>query len=157
MACFIRVHNVHLQAIQNLKLRWFVYLEEDISCELQYVGSTQSMPQIWANTKKIAMIESPVEQDLRATLKLASLVTMVKTIPTLKLHCWNTCMLQRSNCENIHNNSPGCRCAICEKLKSWEDKWTCCMGTMHHPHGLNARDEIIIKSRCAFWDAANKK
>jgi len=48
----IRGHNVHLAAILNPKTKWFVYLEEDSSCDLQYVGSTSSMTHIWANTKK---------------------------------------------------------------------------------------------------------
>ena len=45
-------HNVHLKATEQQKLRWFVYLEEDTSCELQYVGSTSDMTHRWANTKK---------------------------------------------------------------------------------------------------------
>ena len=47
-----------------------------------------------------------------------------------------------------HNNSPGCQCDLCSKLKDKENKWICRMGTMHQPHGLNSRDEIKRKSRC---------
>ena len=36
----IHGHNVHLPASQKTKLRWFVYLCEDLACSLQYVGST---------------------------------------------------------------------------------------------------------------------
>ena len=46
-----------------------------------------------------------------------------------------------------HNNSPGCQCDLCQKLKEKEDKWICRMGTLHHPYGLNSRDEIKRKSR----------
>ena len=45
-------HNTHLAASVKPKTRWFVYLEEDSSCGLQYVGSTSSMTHRWANTKK---------------------------------------------------------------------------------------------------------
>ena len=46
-------HNIHLPATQKQKLRWFVYLEEDTKCKLQYVGYTTSMTHRWANTKKM--------------------------------------------------------------------------------------------------------
>ena len=43
---------VHLPATQKPKNKWFVYMEEDIPCGFQYVGSTSSMIHRWANTKK---------------------------------------------------------------------------------------------------------
>ena len=44
--------NTHLATNVKQKLKWFVYLEEDVVCDLQYVGSTSSMTHRWANTKK---------------------------------------------------------------------------------------------------------
>ena len=46
-------NNVHLKATENLKLCWFIYLKECIHPEgnYQYVGSTNSVTERWANTK----------------------------------------------------------------------------------------------------------
>ena len=49
----IHGHNVHLPASQKNKLRWFVYLCEDLACSLQYVGSTTDVCSRWASTKKM--------------------------------------------------------------------------------------------------------
>ena len=43
--------NVHAKVSDKKPLCWFVYLEEDIPCKLQYVGSTISMTGRWANIK----------------------------------------------------------------------------------------------------------
>ena len=48
----IRGHNSHLGATVKPKTRWFVYLQDDTYCDLQYVGSTSSLTHRWANTKK---------------------------------------------------------------------------------------------------------
>ena len=47
----IHGHLVHLQPSQKPKLRWFVYLLEDMACGLQYVGSTTDVCSRWAATK----------------------------------------------------------------------------------------------------------
>ena len=46
--------NVHLPASQK-KYRWFVYVCEDISCGLTYVGSTVDVCSRWAQTKKACL------------------------------------------------------------------------------------------------------
>ena len=51
----IHGHNVHLPASQKNKLRWFVYLCEDLACSLQYVGSTTDVCSRWAGTKKACL------------------------------------------------------------------------------------------------------
>ena len=42
---------VHLKPSVKPKLRWFVYLMEDIGCMLQYVGSTTDFCARWAAAK----------------------------------------------------------------------------------------------------------
>ena len=42
-------HLTHLPASQKPKLRWFVYLLEDLACMLQYVGSTSDVCR-WSST-----------------------------------------------------------------------------------------------------------
>ena len=46
-------HNIHLPATLTTKLRWFVYMEECVHPDVvfQYIGSTTSMTDRWANTK----------------------------------------------------------------------------------------------------------
>ena len=46
-------NNIHLKATQKPKLRWFIYLKECPHSEgiYQYVGSTNSVTERWANTK----------------------------------------------------------------------------------------------------------
>ena len=144
-------HNVHLQATQNPKLRWFVYLEEDIPCELQYVGSTQSMTHRWANTKKKCNDRTSSGTGLESHFKIGCPCDTGEKKSHIKITLLEHMdVTEEQQKETNHKNGPGCRCALCEKLKSLEDKWIRRMGTMHHPHGVNARDEIIRKSRCAF-------
>ena len=47
----IHGRNVHTKATEPNPLQWFVYLEEDVLCKKQYVGSTFNMSSRWANTK----------------------------------------------------------------------------------------------------------
>ena len=46
-------NNTHLKATEKPKLRWFIYLEQCLHPEgtYQYVGSTNSVTDRWANTK----------------------------------------------------------------------------------------------------------
>ena len=48
----IHGRNIHSKATDSSPMKWFVYLEEDLPCHLQYVGSTVSMTSRWANTKQ---------------------------------------------------------------------------------------------------------
>ena len=147
-------HNIHLQATQKQKLRWFIYLEEDTECHLQYVGSTNSMTHRWANTKKMCNDRKSNGTGLENHFldgcpndtgkdKLNVNITLLEHMDVTADEIRN----------QNHKEGPGCRCTLCEKLKELENKWICRMGTMHEPHGLNMRDEIKRKSRCAFWDA----
>ena len=151
-------NNVHLQATQKPKLRWFVYLEECIHPEgtFQYVGSTDSMTHRWANTKS----------------KINALATgaNLKTGTGLEKHIQKGCsqysgpelshirvslLEQFITTENrlqsaSHGGGPGCQCSQCRALKSMEDKWICRMGTYHGKYGLNERDEITNKTRATY-------
>ena len=144
-------HNVHLPATQEPKLRWFVYLEEDTSCALQYVGSTSSMTHRWANTKKMCNERASKGTGLEEQFK----VGCPCDTGGKKSHIRIT-LLEHMNVTDEeltkanHRKSPGCQCYLCKRLKEKEDKWICRMGTMHIPHGLNSRDEIKRKFRCRF-------
>ena len=142
-------NNIHLPATQKLKLRWFVYLEEDTLCNLQYVGSTSSMTHRWANTKSQCNKRNSKGTGLEEHFKDGC----SRDTGVMKSHI-NITLLEHMDFTHDellkykHVNSPGCQCDLCGKLKDKEDKWICRMGTLHKPHGLNSRDEIKNKSRC---------
>ena len=141
----ISSHNVHPEATQNPEFRWFVYLEEDILCDLQYVGSTQSMTHRWANTKKTCNDRNSSGTGLESHFKVGCPCDSGEKKSHIKITLIEHMdVTEEQQKQNNHKNGPGCRCALCAKLKRSEDKWT-----MHHPHGLNAMDEIIRRSRCS--------
>ena len=49
-----------------------------------------------------------------------------------------------------HIRGPQCRCDICQKLKSLEDKFILRSGTFY-TNGLNTRDEVKNQVRCHWW------
>ena len=127
------------------------FLEEDPPCELQYVGSTISMTHRWANTKRQCKQKNSngtgLESHFKSGCPYDTGANMFHISITLLDHMDVTHDQLRMK---GHKKGAGCRCDICENLKSLENKWICRMGTMHQPHGLNARDEIIKKSRCTY-------
>ena len=144
-------NNVHLPATQKLKLRWFVYLEEDTKCGLQYVGSTSSMTNRWANTKKLCNDKNSKGTGLEEHFRMGcpndtGATKSHKQITLLEHMDINHEDILKAN----HKKSPGCQCQLCQKLKEREDKWICCMGSLHKSHGLKSRDEIKQKSRCTY-------
>ena len=53
----IHERNIHVQASQGKKEKWFVYVAEDTYCGLIYVGSTVDVCARWAQTKKNCLDE----------------------------------------------------------------------------------------------------
>ena len=142
---------VHLKPSQKPKLKWFIYLIEDLGCRKQYVGSTTDVCGRWAATKSACNkansnstglykhfqegcpSDSGLDKDnLRLTL-LDFLDTTVE-------------LLDRAG----HVAGPQCRCKECNKLKRVEDKWILRLGTFHGDSGLNSRDEIVNAVRGNF-------
>ena len=109
-------HNVHLAATQEPKLRWFIYLEEDTLCHLQYVGSTSSMTHRWANTKKMCNDKSSRGTGLEEHFKMGC----PNDTGVKKSHI-NISLLEHMDVsqEDLvkadHRNSPGCQCDQCKK------------------------------------------
>ena len=114
-------------------------------------GSTNLMTHRWANMKKKWNDKNSsgtgLEVHFKAGCPSGSCVQKSNIKITLLEHMAIT---HKELKEHKHRESPGCRCNLCGKLKQLEDTWICCVGTMHKPHGLNTRDEIISKSRCTF-------
>ena len=142
---------VHIKPSVKPKLRWFIYLMEDLGCRLQYVGSTTDICARWAATKSACNkansnstglykhfqegcpSDSGQEKDnIRLTL-LDFLDTTVEKLVSAG-----------------HISGPQCRCTECNKLKRIEDKWILRLGTFHGGSGLNSRDEVVGKVRGNF-------
>ena len=150
----IHGHNVHLLASKKNKLRWFVYLCEDLACSLQYVGSTTDVCSRWASTKKACLDQNNSNTGLYkhfvsgcpgGTGDLSHLRwTLVDFVDT------SVEQLERAG----HQGGAKCRCYECEKLKKQEDKWICRLGTFYGGNGLNSRDEIKARSRVNFVGSA---
>ena len=142
--------NFHLPATLVSKLRWFIYMEECVHSQgvFQYIGSTTSMTDRWANTKsKINSNRKPgtgleIHYKEGCSQNLGPDLASVRV--TLMEHMDTTHeKLAAAN----HKPGPGCRCKECGKLKSLEDKWICRMGTYHGRYGLNDRCEITNQVR----------
>ena len=145
-------HNVHLKATEKVKLRWFVYLQECLHPDgiYQYVGSTSSVTERWANTKSKCVAGttkgSGIEKhfNLGCTAKSDNLRNIRNTL--LEHFDTTSPKLKSAN----HKPGPGCRCTECSQLKNIEDKWIFRMGTMFGNFGLNNRNEVTNKARAGF-------
>ena len=134
---------MHLAGLHKNKLRWFVYLCEDVACSLQYVGRTTDVCARWAGTKKACRDQNSNNTGLYKHFQsgcpagTGDLVDIVDT---------TTDKLERAG----HQGGVKCRCSECLRLKSQEDKWICRLGTFYGANGLNTRDEIKARSRVNF-------
>jgi hypothetical protein len=138
----IHGRNIHLSASQKKKLRWFVYVVEDVACGLIYVGSTVDPCSRLAQTKKACLDRNSVNKHFRdgcpaQTGDLSHLSwTLVDHIDTTEDKLTNV----------GHVGGAKCRCGECVRQKTVEDKWKCRLGSFHGASGLNSRDEIKARS-----------
>ena len=145
----IHGRNIHLLASQKNKYQWFVYTIVDEFCELIYVGSTTDVCARWSQTKKACLDRNNSNTGLYKHFQdgcpgyntaLCHLRwTLVDSITTSEEE------LRGAG----HQGGAKCRCNICNKLKTVEDKWICRLGSFYN-HGLNTRDETKAKSRVNF-------
>ena len=139
----IHGHLFHLPASQKPKLRWFVYLLEDLACMLQYVGSTIDICSRWSSTKSACnkgnsnstgmykhfmdgcQNDTGVEKN---HIRLTLLDSMDTTEERLRVAGYQP--------------GPQCICKECKKLLRTENKWIMRLGIFHGTTGLNTRDEV---------------
>ena len=122
----IHGHLVHLPASMKPKLRWFVYLLEDLACMLQYVGSTTDVCSRWSSTKSACNKENSNGTGLykhfmdgcpndtgteKGHIRLTLLDYLDTTEERLRLA--------------EHQPGPQCKCLECKKLLKTENKWIC--------------------------------
>ena len=138
----IHGRNIHTKATDRNPLRWFVYLEEDLPCKLQYVGSTNSMTARWANTKLRCNQRDSDSTGLykhfrdgcpndigikKETIRISLIDFMETSVEKLRVAKYK---------------SGNCKCVECDKLRRIENKWILSLGTFYGRSGLNARNVI---------------
>ena len=147
----IHGHLTHLKASQRPKLRWFIYLLEDLGCGKQYIGSTTDVCSRWASTKSACNKMNSNSTGLyrhfqegcpsdTGPSKNHIRITLVDFLDTTEQ------LLDQAG----HIGGPQCRCNQCDRLKRIEDKWIMRMGTFFGDSGLNSRDEIVSNVRGNF-------
>ena len=144
--------NVHLKATEKVKLRWFVYLQECIHPDgvFQYIGSTSSVTERWANTKSKCLTGNTEGSGIEKHFKLGCTAKMndLANVRNTLLEHFDTTKEKLKSAN--HKPGPGCRCSECNQLKNIEDKWIFRMGTMYGKFGLNNRNEVTNKVRAGF-------
>ena len=147
----IHGHLTHLKPSQKPKLRWFIYLMEDLGCQKQYVGSTTDICSRWASTKSACNKANSNSTGLYRHFQEGCASDTGDT----KDHIRITLLDYLDTKEELlrqaeHEGGPQCRCTECGKLKRIEDKWIMRLGTFYGDSGLNSRDEIISSVRGNF-------
>ena len=129
---------------QKPKLRWFIYLLEDLGCRLQYVGSTTDVCSRWAATKSACNKANSNSTGLYKHFQdgCPSDTGQRKDHIRITLLDFLDTTVERLQTAG-HLPGPQCRCTECGKLKRIEDKWITKLGTFHGASGLNTRDEIV--------------
>ena len=145
-------HNIHRKATEVPKLMWFIYLEECIHNDgiFQYVGSTISMTERWANTKNRCLAGDSDSTGLYKHYKEGCSARLPALgnirVSLLEHYTTTTDALTKAK----HKPGPACNCVECDKLKQLESKWILRLGTIHGQYGLNMKSELSRKARASF-------
>ena len=146
----IHGRNIHLKASESKPLRWFVYLEEDVPCRKQYIGSTNSVTSRWANTKSRCNARDSDMTGLYEHFrdgcphddgrkKMNIRISLVDFIDT---------SIEKLNRAN--HKKGNCKCSECDRLRRAENKWIMRLGTFYGDSGLNGRNIINSGVRVQF-------
>ena len=150
----IHGRNIHPPASTKKPMQWFVYVIQDLACELIYVGSSSNICHRWSSTKSAIRRQEtntglykhfhdgcPAYQQHGDFNHLN--ITLVDHIDTSEE------VLARVG----HVGGAKCRCSECQRLKDQEDKWICRLGSFNPPAGLNTRNEMKSRVRVNFRDS----
>jgi hypothetical protein len=142
---------VHLKPTIKSKLRWFIYLMEDLNGQLEYVGSTTDVCARWAATKSACNKGNSNSTGLYKHFQegCPSDVGLDKEQIQLTLLDFLDTSVDKLDSAG-HISGPQCRCTECNKLKRIEDKWILRLGTFYGASGLNSRDETVGAVRGNF-------
>ena len=142
--------NIHNKASDTNPLKWFVYLEEDLLCKKQYVGSTFSITTRWANTKlrcnkrdsdltglyKHFRDGCPNDTDDNKTHIRISLIDFLTTT--------------NDKLREAGHRKGNCKCGECDRLRRLEYKRILRLGTFNGESGLNSRDILKNATRVHY-------
>ena len=132
------------------KLRWYIYLLEDVPCQKQIIGSTTNP------TKRFSNYKTSCNNGPSHSTGLAKHFTLKDGCPndtgrgkdTLRFTLVDFIDVKEEDLVKAgHVKGPKCRCLQCGRLKDLEDQWMVKMGTFWGDGGLNSRDEIQSKTR----------
>ena len=147
-------HNVHPPATgKRDNLQWFIYLMECLHDDgiFQYVGSTVSVTERWANTKSKINSGKKAGTGLEKHYEQGCSKNLGPDLQNVRITLLETMTTNNTKLRAVgHEKGAGCRCEECEKLKSLEDKWICRLGSYHGQWGLNERNEITNKVRTTY-------
>ena len=133
-----------IRAAEKPKLRWFIYLEEDIACtavHFNMLGPTTSSQCNSGQSNGTGLekhFKAGCSNDTgsgKSHIRVTLLEHMDTTVERLE----------------VANHVAGdCICTECGRLKDLEDKSILRLGSLHGPFGLNTKDEMQAKSRVQY-------
>ena len=149
---YFKIHGnlSHEPLKDGVTIRWLIYLINDNSCKLQYIGSTIELIGRWANHKSScnSKWKKNKVKNVRST-GLSGHFSMgchgdegklKKNLKIILLDYYDTTndKLKKAG----HIKGAGCKCLECKHLKRLESEWMCKMGTLYGRTGLNTREEF---------------
>ena len=131
-------------------MRWFVYLEEDIPCRLQYVGSTVSMTSRWANTKQRCNKRDSDSTGLYKHFRDGCPNDMGIEKQTIRISLIDFMDTSARKLVDVGHKKGNCICSECDRLRKIETKWILRLGTFYGESGLNERNIINTSVRVQY-------
>ena len=136
------------------KLRWFIYVIQDLPCGKIYTGSSQSP--VARFTTHRSTCNNPQKQKHGGTGLCNHFRQGCpnddgrdKSNLTVTLVDYHDVTMEDLLMAN-HEKGPQCKCRHCQKLKELEDFHILRLGSIFGPSALNRRDEIKNKARCQW-------
>ena len=146
----IHGRNTHAKATDKNPLKWFVYLEEDLPCKLQYVGSTTSMTARWANTKKRCNARDSDSTGLYKHFRDGCVNDPGINKENIRISLIDYMETSAEKLRVSNHKGSNCKCSECDKLRKIENKWILRLGTFYGDSGLNARNTLESGVRVQF-------
>ena len=146
----IHGRNTHLKATETKPLRWFVYLEEDVPCRKQYVGSTISVTSRWANTKSRCNAKDSDLTGLYEHFKKGCPNDDGRNKNNIRISLIDFMDTTVEKLLRAKHKKGNCKCLECDRLRRIENKWIMRLGTFHGESGLNNRNIINTGVRVQF-------
>ena len=136
--------------IVNRPFKWFIYLEEDLPCHLQYVGSTVSVTSRWANTKQRCNKRDSDATGLYKHFRDGCPNDTGVSKSTIRISLIDFMDTTTGKLRSAGHKKGNCKCAECDKLRKLENKWILRLGTFYGDSGLNARNILDTAVRVQF-------